>query len=126
MGFCHIFKKSPHAKFIISITEYLIYHTMAAANLSTVGFFAEPNQKSALTTCLVDCLMQLKTQDLNDAIVTPKVCSMKCLQHSEVSICESLQAKTNDSYSRSKRLLNIKHQQQPLEQLKMLYWKLSQ
>ena len=27
---------------------------------------------------------------------------------------------------RSKRLLNIKHQQQPLEQLKMLYWKLNQ
>ncbi|ONM19491.1 hypothetical protein ZEAMMB73_Zm00001d004733 [Zea mays] len=45
--------------------------------------------------------MQLKTQDLNDTIVTPKVCSMKCLQHPEVSICESLQAKTNDSYSRS-------------------------
>ncbi|KAL5676750.1 hypothetical protein ACJX0J_012881, partial [Zea mays] len=37
--------------------------------------------------------MQLKTQDLNDTIVTPKVCSMKCLQHPEVSICESLQAK---------------------------------
>ncbi|KAL5661450.1 hypothetical protein ACJX0J_028575, partial [Zea mays] len=37
--------------------------------------------------------MQLKTQDLNDAIVTPKVCSMKCLQNPEVSICESLQAK---------------------------------
>ncbi|PWZ23613.1 hypothetical protein Zm00014a_008374 [Zea mays] len=109
---------------------------MAAANLSTVGFFAATLIDIArlfnIGTSIIWMLlqwnyhMQLKTQDLNDAIVTPKVCSMKCLQHSEVSICESLQAKTNDSYSRSKRLLNIKHQQQPLEQLKMLYWKLSQ
>lgn len=41
------------------LTEYLIYHTMAAANLSTVGFFAGTKRYFQYTICFTSPLCHL-------------------------------------------------------------------